>query len=68
MVTGGIDLVTVKEILGHSKIEMTMRYAHPTLENKRKAVAVLESIFGKKHGTNMAQTENSIEVKKPLVS
>ena len=43
MVTGGIDLVTVKEILGHSKIEMTMRYAHPTLENKRKAVAVLES-------------------------
>ena len=68
MVTGGIDFVTVKEILGHSKIEMTMRYAHPTLENKRKAVAVLESIFSKKHGTKQAQTENSIEVKKPLVS
>ncbi len=67
MVTGGIDLVTVKEILGHSKIEMTMRYAHPTLENKRKAVAVLESIFSKKPGTKQAQTEKSIEVKKPLV-
>ncbi len=46
MVTGGIDLVTVKEILGHSSIEMTMRYAHPTPENKRRAVNVLAAIFG----------------------
>ena len=45
MVMGGIDLVTVKEILGHSDIQMTMRYAHPTPENKRKAVNVLASIF-----------------------
>jgi integrase len=29
MVVSGVDLVTVKEILGHSSIEMTMRYAHP---------------------------------------
>jgi hypothetical protein len=41
---------------------------HPTLENKRKAVAVLESIFSKKHGTKQAQMEKSIEVKKSLVS
>lgn len=45
MVMGGVDLVTVKEILGHSSIEMTMRYAHPTPENKRKAVNVLATIF-----------------------
>jgi len=45
MVMGGVDLVTVKEILGHSTIEMTMRYAHPTPENKRKAVSVLVSVF-----------------------
>lgn len=45
MVTGGVDLVTVKEILGHSRIEMTMRYAHPTPENKINAVNVLASIF-----------------------
>ena len=68
MVTGGVDLVTVKEILGHSKIEMTMRYAHPTSENKRRAVAVLESIFSRKDGTNVAQTEKSIEVKEPSAS
>ena len=46
MVMGGIDLVTVKEILGHSSIGMTMRYAHPTPENKRQAVNVLSSMFG----------------------
>ena len=65
MVMGGVDLVTVKEILGHSKIEMTMRYAHPTPENKRKAVAVLESVFSDKHGTKQAQMEISGEAKKP---
>ena len=31
MVMSEVDLVTVKEILGHSSIEMTMRYAHPQL-------------------------------------
>ena len=58
MVMGGIDLVTVSQILGHSTIQMTMRYAHPTPENKRKAVDVLGSIFKpgeRKVGTNVAQ-------------
>jgi integrase len=45
MVIGGIDLVTVKEILGHATIQMTMRYAHPTPENKRHAVEVLSGLF-----------------------
>lgn len=47
MVTGGVDLVTVAEILGHADIKMTMRYAHPTPENKRKAVNVLAAVFSK---------------------
>jgi len=47
MVTGGIDLVTVSEILGHADIKMTMRYAHPTPENRRKAVNVLAAVFSK---------------------
>ncbi len=63
IVMGGVDLVTVKEILGHSKIEMTMRYAYPTAENKRRAVNVLASVFEeKKHGTKQAQEQNG----KPL--
>ena len=43
MVEKGIDLVTIKEILGHSCIETTMRYAHATPERKREAVEVLNS-------------------------
>ena len=42
MVMGGVDLVTVKEILGHASIEMTMRYAHPTTEGKMGAVNAIE--------------------------
>jgi len=47
MIMSGIDIVTVAEILGHSDIKMTMRYAHPTPENKRKATDALGTIFGK---------------------
>ena len=42
MVMSGVDLVTVKEILGHSNIEMTMRYTHPTTDGKMNAVRALE--------------------------
>lgn len=56
MVQGGVDLVTVSQILGHSDIKMTMRYAHPTPENKRRAVEVLAAVLeDKKSGTNQAQ-------------
>lgn len=48
MVAAGIDLVTVKDILGHANIKTTMRYAHPTPENKRKAVDALAAILGEK--------------------
>jgi hypothetical protein len=54
MVTGGVPLVTVSQILGHATIHMTMKYAHPAPEDKRKAVNVLASIFEpgrKKEGT-----------------
>jgi integrase len=54
MVTRGVDLVTVKEILGHASIQMTMRYAHPTPENKRRAVDVLASVFEPKKQENIA--------------
>ncbi len=46
MITGGVDLVTVSEILGHSDIRTTMRYAHPTPENKKRAFNVLAAVFG----------------------
>ena len=33
--------MTVKELLGHADITMTMRYAHPSPESKRNAVDIL---------------------------
>jgi hypothetical protein len=40
-----VDIVTVKELLGHSSISVTMRYAHTNIESKRAAVEKLSG-FG----------------------
>lgn len=46
LVASGVDIVTVKELLGHADIKMTMRYAHSAPESKVKAVAGLEKCIG----------------------
>ena len=38
----GVDLATLKELMGHSVISTTMRYVHPTPEHKQEAVRKLE--------------------------
>jgi hypothetical protein len=38
----GVDLPTLRELMGHSDISTTMRYVHPTPEHKQKAVRKLE--------------------------
>lgn len=37
----GVDLITVKDLLGHSTVKMTERYTHPNQDLKKKAVEVL---------------------------
>ena len=41
LVAKGVDIVTVKELLGHASIGMTMRYSHSDLTQKVKAVNLL---------------------------
>jgi len=43
LVTAGIDLIVVKEILGHSDLKTVQRYAHPVPERKLQAVRALEN-------------------------
>jgi len=38
----GVDLPTLKELMGHSDISTTMRYVHPTPKHKQEAVRKLE--------------------------
>ena len=42
LVMAGVDLYTVKELLGHSDFKRTMRYAHLSPGHLKSAVAVLD--------------------------
>lgn len=38
----GIDLVTLAAMLGHSRIQLVLLYAHPAQEHQTKAMVQLE--------------------------
>lgn len=42
LVMAGVDLTTVRELLGHATLTMTLRYAHLAHSHVAKAVAVLD--------------------------
>ena len=56
LVMSGVDLLTVKELLGHKNIEMTLRYSHLSCNHKKQAVKALDQL----NGTNLAQTSSAI--------
>jgi len=39
----GVDLTTVKSLLGHKDIKMTLRYAHLAPHHTKRAVDILDS-------------------------
>lgn len=49
---GGVDLNTIRELLGHSDYAMTLRYAHLAPEFKLKAVEVLDQARASSSGSN----------------
>ncbi|MDA8170484.1 MAG: site-specific integrase [Nitrospiraceae bacterium] len=47
LVMAGVDLTTVKELLGHKTLTMTLRYSHLAPAHKVKAVNVLDNVLMK---------------------
>src|SRR6266851_917884 len=43
MAMAGVDLMTLRELMGHSSITITQRYCHPTPEHKVSAMEKLEA-------------------------
>lgn len=43
LVMKGVDLETVADLLGHSTVRMTERYAHLSPRHRSRAIAVLDS-------------------------
>jgi integrase len=45
LVMEGVDIMTVKELMGHKTLEMTLRYAHLAPSHKTKAINVLDRVM-----------------------
>ena len=64
LVMGGIDLTTVKELMGHKDITMTLRYSHLSDEHKQRAVAILSApIFAPREEIGNRESSEVIENK-----
>jgi hypothetical protein len=41
----GVELNDVRELLGHKKMEMTLRYAHPSPKHKTRVINILDRVM-----------------------
>ena len=57
----GIDLVTLAALLGHSKIQMVLRYAHPTQEQQARSVERMEQFVATRQMEALSPTQGATE-------
>lgn len=58
----GIDLVTLAAMLGHSKIQMVTRYAHPTQEHQALAMDKMERYVAQQQIESVARQQGMAEM------
>jgi len=58
LIMEGQGITTVKELLGHKTLAMTMRYAHLSPSHKAKAVQVLDSVFNVEEKSTAQKVHN----------
>jgi len=58
----GVDITTVKELLGHKTLTMTLRYAHLAPSHKVKAVDVLDRALNGNSTSHLLHSLPSSEV------
>lgn len=66
MLADGVDVKTVQSILGHSSLDITLRYLHTRSESKQKAINKLSKRYfrtSQKVATEAKEQAQTIEVK-----
>ena len=59
LVMSGVDLMTVKEQLGHTTLTMTMRYSHLAPDHRMRAIKILDSAYQTDTKTDTVENQGS---------
>lgn len=62
LVMGGVDITTIKELLGHKTLTMTLRYAHLAPSHKVNAVNILDSAINEKRSAQLLHNPTKKEL------
>jgi len=56
----GVDLMTLRELMGHKSMNMIQRYAHLSADHKRQAVEQLDSLFTGENVPNVSHSKKVV--------
>jgi integrase len=63
LVMAGVDITTVKELLGHKTLTMTLRYAYLAPSHKVKAVDILDGVIGTQEKSTIPKLHKKANIK-----